>query len=83
MALWLLGALLVFAAGAVTLAFQTPFGVIGIGVTILVFVILGSPSAGGAYQPPPLPLFWRDISSALPNGAATDDVRATTGTASR
>jgi hypothetical protein len=75
LALWWLGALLVFAVGAVTLAFQTLFGVIGIGVTILVFVILGNPSGGGAYQPALLPPFWRAISSALPNGAATDTVR--------
>jgi hypothetical protein len=75
LALWWLGALLVFAVGAVTLAFQTLFGVIGIGITILVFVILGNPSAGGAYQPALLPPFWRAISSALPNGAATDTVR--------
>jgi len=74
-ALWWLGALLVFAVGAVTLAFQTLLGVIGIGITILVFVILGNPSAGGAYQPALLPPFWRAISSALPNGAATDTVR--------
>jgi len=65
----------VFAVGAVTLAFQTLFGVIGIGITILVFVILGNPSGGGAYQPAVLPPFWRAISSALPNGAATDTVR--------
>jgi hypothetical protein len=75
LAVWWLGALLVFAVGAVTLAFQTLFGVIGIGITILVFVILGNPSAGGAYQPALLPPFWRAISSALPNGAATDGVR--------
>jgi len=74
-ALWWLGVLLVFAVGAVTLAFQTLFGVIGIGITILFFVILGNPSAGGAYQPALLPPFWRAISSALPNGAATDTVR--------
>jgi hypothetical protein len=65
----------VFAVGAVTLAFQTLFGVIGIGITILVFVILGNRSAGGAYQPALLPPFWRAISSALPTGAATDTVR--------
>ena len=35
----------------------------------------GNPSAGGAYQPALLPPFWRAISSALPNGAATDTVR--------
>lgn len=75
MALWWVGALLVFTVGAVTLAFQTLFGVIGIGVTILVFVILGNPSGGDAYQPALLPPFWRAISSALPNGAATDTVR--------
>ena len=74
-ALWWLGVLPVFAVGAVTLAFQILFGVAGIGVTILVFVIFGNPSAGGAYQPAPLPPFWRAISSALPNGAATDSVR--------
>ena len=74
-ALWWLGALLVFTVGAVTLAFQTLFGVIGIGITILVFVILGNPSGGGPYQSSLLPPFWRAISSALPNGAATDTVR--------
>jgi len=56
-ALWWLGVLRVFAVGAVTLAFQTLFGVIGIGITILFFVILGNPSAGDAYQPALLPPF--------------------------
>lgn len=74
-ALWWLGALLVFAAAAVTMAFQTLFGVLGIGVTVLVFVVLGNPSAGGAYQPAVLPPFWRALSQALPNGAGTDAVR--------
>ena len=48
MALWGLGALLVAAAAAVTMAFQVMFGVVGIGIAVLVFVILGNPSAGGA-----------------------------------
>ena len=61
--------------GDVTLAFQTLFGVIGIGITVLVFVILGNPSGGGAYQTELLPPFWRSLSSALPNGAGTDTVR--------
>jgi len=74
-ALWWLGALLVFAAAAVTMAFQVLFGVIGIGLTVLVFVILGNPSAGGAYQAPMIPPFWRAISTALPNGAGVDSVR--------
>jgi hypothetical protein len=75
LALWGLGALLVFASAAVTMAFQVLFGVLGIGITVLVFVVLGNPSAGGAYQPALLPPFWRSISTALPNGAGTDSVR--------
>ena len=74
-ALWWLGALLVFAAAAATLAFQILFGILGIGVTILLFVVLGNPSAGGAYQPALLPAFWRDLSNVLPNGAGTQAVR--------
>jgi len=74
-ALWWLGTLIVFGAAAVTMAFQVLFGILGIGVTVLVFVVLGNPSAGGAYQPALLPPFWRAISGALPNGAGTDSVR--------
>lgn len=75
LALWGVGALLVFASAAVTMAFQVLFGVLGIGLTVLFFVVLGNPSAGGAYQPALLPPFWRTISGALPNGAGTDTVR--------
>ncbi|HEV7204159.1 MAG TPA: hypothetical protein VGN18_06080 [Jatrophihabitans sp.] len=74
-ALWALGTLVVFGAAAVTMAFQVIFGVLGIGLTVVVFVVLGNPSAGGAYQPALLPPFWRALSGALPNGAATDTVR--------
>ncbi|GAA0627784.1 DUF3533 domain-containing protein [Sporichthya brevicatena] len=75
LALWWLGALVVFATAAVTMAFQVLLGVLGIGLTVLVFVVLGNPSAGGAYQPEMLPSFWRALSDVLPNGAATDAVR--------
>jgi hypothetical protein len=71
-AMWAIGALVVFCAAAVTMAFQVLFGVAGIGLTILLFVILGNPSAGGAYSASLLPPFWRAISSALPNGAAVE-----------
>jgi hypothetical protein len=74
-ALWWLGALLVMLAATVTMAFQTLFGLIGIGITVVLFVVLGNPSAGGAYQPALLPPFWRALSSALPNGAGVDSVR--------
>ena len=75
LALWWLGALLVFAAAAVTMAFEVLFGVIGIGLTVLLFVVLGNPSAGGAYSPALLPPFWRALSGAIPNGAGTAAVR--------
>ena len=75
LALAAVGTLLVLGAGAVTMAFQVLLGALGIGMTVLVFVVLGNPSAGGAYQPALLPPFWRAISMALPNGAGTDSVR--------
>ncbi|GGP72627.1 DUF3533 domain-containing protein [Streptomyces sindenensis] len=70
-ALWGLGALLVFAVGAATLALQGLFGVIGIGLAILLIVIMGNPSAGGAFPAPMLPPFWEAIGPALPPGAGT------------
>jgi hypothetical protein len=70
-----IGVLVTLSAATVTIALQTLFGVIGIGLTVVIFVILGNPSAGGAYQPALLPPFWRAISSYLPNGAGTDAIR--------
>ncbi len=70
-----IGALLVLAAAAVTMAFEVLFGILGVGLTLIVFVILGNPSAGGAYAPELLPTFWRSISPVLPNSAATSAVR--------
>ncbi|MFT4081230.1 MAG: DUF3533 domain-containing protein [Nocardioides sp.] len=70
-----LGALLVLSAATVTMAFQVLFGVIGIGLTVLLFVVLGNPSAGGAYQSQLLPEFWRAVGGWIPNGAGTDAVR--------
>ncbi|WP_151479485.1 ABC transporter permease [Streptomyces albicerus] len=70
-ALWGLGALITFAVGAATLALQCVFGIIGIGVAVLLVVILGNPSAGGALPPPMLPPFWKAIGPALPPGAGT------------
>lgn len=72
----LVGALLVFAAGAVTIALQIAFGVIGIGIAVLLFVILGNPSAGGAYARALLPPFWRSIGAFLTPGAGTDAARS-------
>ncbi|AWT42229.1 MULTISPECIES: DUF3533 domain-containing protein [Streptomyces] len=70
-ALWGLGALITFAVGAATLALQGLFGIIGIGLAILLVVIAGNPSAGGAFPLPMLPPFWKAIGPALPPGAGT------------
>ena len=41
-----IGTLVTLSGATVTIALQTLFGVIGIGLTLLIFVILGNPSAG-------------------------------------
>ena len=55
--------------------FQVLLGTLGVGLTLILFVVLGNPSAGGAYPPPLLPGFWRAISPALPNGAGVQALR--------
>lgn len=70
-AFWGLGALITFAVGAATLGLQGVFGVVGIGLAILLVVIAGNPSAGGAFPLPLLPPFWNAIGPALPPGAGT------------
>ncbi|MBC3993199.1 DUF3533 domain-containing protein [Streptomyces sp. AC563] len=74
--LWGLGALVVFAVGATTLACQGLAGIVGIGLAILIIVVLGNPSAGGAYPYPLLPDFWQAIGPALPPGAGTWTARS-------
>jgi hypothetical protein len=69
------GALVVFAVGAFTAGLQVWTGLVGIGLAILVFVVLGNPSAGGAYPAPLLPPFWAGIGPWLPPGAATGAIR--------
>jgi hypothetical protein len=75
-ALWGLGSLVVFAVGLVTMALECWFDVVGIGLAVLLFVVLGNPSAGGVYPPPLLPPFWRAIGAWLPNGAGTQAARS-------
>ncbi|MFC4030763.1 ABC transporter permease [Streptomyces polygonati] len=76
-ALWWIGALVVLAAGASTALFQILLGPMGIGLTILLFVVLGNPSAGGPYPAALLPPFWRAIGPWFPPGAATTAIRNT------
>jgi hypothetical protein len=76
--LWWLGALLVFATAALTMAFQVVAGIVGIGLAIVVFVVLGNPSSGGVFPGPLLPPFWRAIGPWISTGAATTAVRNVT-----
>ncbi|WP_329165225.1 ABC transporter permease [Streptomyces sp. NBC_01267] len=69
--LWGLGALVVFGVGAITLALQALTGIVGIGLAVLLIVIAGNPSAGGAFPLPMLPPFWHAIGPWLPPGAGT------------
>jgi hypothetical protein len=68
--------LLVLSAATVTMSFQVLFGIFGIAATILIFVVVGNPSAGGAYPYPLLPTFWRTVGPWLPNGAGVDALRS-------
>ncbi|MFI8853740.1 DUF3533 domain-containing protein [Streptomyces sp. NPDC053499] len=74
-ALWWVGALLVFGTAACTLALEAFLGIVGIGVAVLIFVVLGNPSAGGAFQKHLIPSFWRAIGDWIPTGAGTTAVR--------
>ena len=73
--LGLLGALVIFSAGATAMALLVVAGTVGIGLAILLFVVLGNPSAGGPYAWQLLPPFWRDIGPWLPSGAGTAAAR--------
>lgn len=72
-----IGALVVLASAATALALQTLLGLLGTGVVILLFVVLGNPSSGGVYPAPLLPSFWSAIGQLLPPGAGTTVVRNT------
>ena len=50
-----IGTLVVLASAATALALQTLLGLLGTGVVVLLFVVLGNPSSGGVYPAPLLP----------------------------
>lgn len=56
-------------------AFLLVCGVGLLQLAFIVFVIVGNPSAGGAYGWPLLPTFWAAVGPWLPPGAATDAIR--------
>jgi len=70
-----IGALTVFAVGAATVALQSLFGIIGTGVAILIFVVLGNPSSSGPLSAEMMPGLWRTIGPFIPIGAAVDTLR--------
>lgn len=76
-ALWGIATLATFAAATSAMAFQVLLGPLGIALSMLLFVVLGNPSAGGVYPSSLLPPFWAAIGQALPNGATVTLVRDT------
>jgi hypothetical protein len=70
------GALAVAAVACSSAALEAIFGQFGIGLSVLLFVVLGNPSSGGPYPPEFLPSGWRQLSSLMPNGACLRCIRA-------
>jgi hypothetical protein len=75
LAIWGVATLFVLAMAMPVAAFQVLLGLPGTAVGLLVFVVVGDPSSGGSTAPQLLPNPWRDISQALPPGAAVTAMR--------
>jgi len=69
-----IGSLIVFAAAAATCALQTLLGAAGTLVALILFVLLGNPSAG-LYPGSFVPGFWRVIGPWLPGAAGLSALR--------
>lgn len=72
---WLLSALLMFATTSTTLAFESLFGVLGIGLATTLFVLAAAPLIRLGH-PLLLPQPWSVITPWLPHGAALEAGRA-------
>ncbi|HSS10197.1 MAG TPA: hypothetical protein VLL25_09940 [Acidimicrobiales bacterium] len=70
-----IGALVVFAVAAATAALESVLGLVGTGLTIILFVLLGNPSAGGPWPTELIASPWRQIGPWLPNGAGLTAIR--------
>jgi hypothetical protein len=70
-----IGALVVFSVAAASLALQAVLGMLGTGVAILIFVVLGNPSSGGPFAFELLPGLWRTVGPLIPTGAAVTSIR--------
>jgi hypothetical protein len=75
LAVWGVTALFVLAVSLPISAVQVVIGLPGTGVGFLAFVVVGTPSSGGASAPELLPGFWRVIGQQLPPGAGTTALR--------
>jgi hypothetical protein len=75
LAIWGVATLFVLAMVMPIAAFQVLLGLPGTAVGLVVFVVIGDPSAGGSTAPQLLPNPWRAISQALPPGAAVTAMR--------
>jgi hypothetical protein len=75
LAIWGVAALFVLALALPIAFFQRLLGLPGTGVGLVVFIVVGDPSSGGATAPQLLPDPWRAISQALPPGAAVTAMR--------
>ena len=73
--LGLLGALVIFCAGAFAMALLVVAGTIGIGLAILLFVVLGNPSAGGPVRVAAASTVLAGHRPWLPSGAGTAAAR--------
>ncbi|MGW4334545.1 hypothetical protein ACWEK5_17160 [Rhodococcus koreensis] len=74
--LWLLGAGVVFGTAAFTLGLRASVGILAVPLAIAVFVILGNPSAGGAFGSNVIPTFYAAIGRWITPGAGTEGIRS-------
>lgn len=74
--LWLLGTGVVFATGLFTLGLRAAVGILAVPLAIAVFVVLGNPSAGGAFGANVIPSFYAAIGKWITPGAGTEGVRS-------
>jgi hypothetical protein len=73
--LWGAGALIIFSSGAATAGLQAAVGLLGTGIAIVLFVIIGNAASGGPYARALLPGFWSTLGGLLPPGAGVDLTR--------
>jgi len=71
----LIGMLVVFSVSVFANGLQTFLGLVGTGIVIGLFVILGNPSGAGPWPRNMIPGFWRVIGPWLPNFQGTNAVR--------